>query len=283
MQNDLFWYNEKDDGNFMSPSFEGPDFFGCPSEDKFIMTSDLAKQWENPVLDSNDNSKDLQSEICIEYLDKTCHCSIVPINDENDVPRMDYDHFDERNRLEAGLEVGHPPGSCVHDDCSIPFSDCSMEAKGFFGESRGKDDYLSMSQTVSDNFDVMKVVGDIIESDTDSPQHKGMNKSVYYGAKKGSTNYWVGGLNGSTGLSVKVPDKDFMFNKNSKYEVANCDINRAINEPEAAENSEGVVNEILAYTTREDEYEVFDLRIVHRKNRFVSHSLLAQKFWSHSH
>ncbi|GMN41292.1 hypothetical protein TIFTF001_010508 [Ficus carica] len=267
MQNDLFWYNEKDDGNFMSPSFEGPDFFGCPSEDKFIMTSDLDKQWENPVLDSNDNSKDLQSEICIEYLDKTCHCSIVPINDENDVPRMDYDHFDERNRLEAGLEVGHPPGGCVHDDCSIPFCDCSMEAKGFFGENRGKDDYLSMNQTVSDNFDVMKVVGDIIESDTDSAQHKGTNKSVYYGAKKGLTNYWVGGLNVSTGLSVKVPDKCFMFNKNSKYEVENCDMNRAINEPEAAENSEGVVNEILAYTTCEDEYEVFDLRIVHRKNR----------------
>lgn len=276
MQNDLFWYNEKDDGNFMSPSFEGPDFFGCPSEDKFIMTSDLDKQWENPVLDSNDNSKDLQSEICIEYLDKTCHCSIVPINDENDVPRMDYDHFDERNRLEAGLEVGHPPGGCVHDDCSIPFCDCSIKAKGFFGENRGKDDHLSMNQTVSDNFDVMKVVGDIIESDTDSAQHKGTNKSVYYGAKKGSTNHWVGGLNGSTGLSVKVPDKGFMFNKNSKYEVENCDMNRAINEPEAAENSEGVVNEILAYTTCEDEYEVFDLRIVHRKNRFVSHSLLAE-------
>lgn len=258
MQNDLFWYNEKDDGDFMTPSFEGPDYFGCPSEDKFIMTSDLDKQWENPGLGLNYNSKDIVSEISIDYLDKTCHFSIGPVHNESDVPRTDY---------EAGLEGDHP-GSCVHYDCSIPFCDCSAEANGFYGENHGKDSNLSMKQSVLGDVDV-KVVGDSTESDTESARHMGIDESTYCAAKKGSVHFWDEWLNGSTGLCVKVPEKDFMVNKISKYKVENCVTNKETDELKAAENFEGIANdEILAYTTHEDEYEVFDLRIIHRKNRF---------------
>ncbi|KAM1348704.1 hypothetical protein ACFX2F_002852 [Malus domestica] len=34
MQNDLFWHDEKDDGDFMTPCLERSDLFTCPIEDK---------------------------------------------------------------------------------------------------------------------------------------------------------------------------------------------------------------------------------------------------------
>ncbi|KAM1106001.1 hypothetical protein ACFX2B_002887 [Malus domestica] len=34
MQNDLFWHDEKDDGDFMTPCLERSDLFSCPIEDK---------------------------------------------------------------------------------------------------------------------------------------------------------------------------------------------------------------------------------------------------------
>ena len=48
VQNEQYWYNEKDDDDFMTPNFEGLDFFSSPT-DKFIMTSsEMDNQQENP-------------------------------------------------------------------------------------------------------------------------------------------------------------------------------------------------------------------------------------------
>lgn len=62
-------------------------------------------------------------------------------------------------------------------------------------------------------------------------------------------------------------------NDNNEYEFINDDVmGGEIHEPEVAVNEEsGVISdELQMYATKEDEYEIFDLRIIHRKNRFVS-------------
>ncbi|PON86597.1 Serine/threonine protein kinase [Trema orientale] len=260
MQNDLFWYNEKDDGDFLSPSFEGPEFFGCPSEDKFIMTSDLDKHWENQS-ELNKDSKEFQSDVSIDYLDKACHFSVAPAKNESEVPLIDYYHFDNSKQIEAGVEGDH--GGCLHFDCSEPFCNCATEGRG----NPEKEEYLSKKQTAVENSDV-KLVEDIAQPDTDHAQRKGIDNSIDHTAQMDSTYYRAEDFDGSSDLHVKLAKKDFLSNGTNKYKLGNYDMNEEANELEAAANSEDIAaDEILMCNTNEDEYEVFDLRIIHRKNR----------------
>lgn len=52
MQNDLLWYRENDEDYVMPPLFDGRDFDGDPSEDKFVMSV----QTDEPVEDERKHS-----------------------------------------------------------------------------------------------------------------------------------------------------------------------------------------------------------------------------------
>lgn len=41
------WYDDKDDGSYMIFNFGGLDFFGCLSEDKFVMISGVGNLLRN--------------------------------------------------------------------------------------------------------------------------------------------------------------------------------------------------------------------------------------------
>ncbi|KAF3433433.1 hypothetical protein FNV43_RR24535 [Rhamnella rubrinervis] len=265
MQNDLFWYDEKDDGSFMTPSFRGPDFLGCPSEDKFIMSSETDKQCENP-LDLNHKSEEFHPEIEVDYLDKTCLFDVAPVVHESEIPLIDYYQFDTKNKYEAGLEIDIAVHS--HYGCSAPFSDCCTGAGEFYGENPANYNHMRMKENHSNDF-LGKLVEDIPHTDIDFIPHKSTNKSFNNSANRGSTDDWVEGSKGSSDQQFKVADKDFLLNGIYNYDVDNGEkVNEEINAPEAAANGDCVsADEILMYDTREDEYEVFDLRIIHRKNR----------------
>ncbi|KAK4579529.1 hypothetical protein RGQ29_029268 [Quercus rubra] len=183
LQNDLFWYDEKDNGDFMTPSYEGPDFFGCPSEDKFVMTSENKKQ----------------------------------------------------------------------------------RAGGFYGGNPA--DYRNLSSKETDLNDIqLEFVGDIPADCDSAAQHK-INKTTY-SVKRGSTNDWVEDCKGSPDFHIKVAEKDFVPNGIESYEFEDSGkVNVEPQEPDAAAEAEDVTDELLMYNTNDDEYEVFDLRIIHRKNR----------------
>ncbi|KAM6582456.1 hypothetical protein CsatB_009458 [Cannabis sativa] len=258
MQNDLFWYNEKDDGNFMTPSFEGPDFFGCPSEDKFIMTSDMDRQWENP-LDLNNHSKEFLSDISL------CHSSIATTKNESEEVLIDCYHLNESKKHEAGIEGD--TNVCENHDCDVPFCNRDIKGREFYGEIPTKNVYLSTEQAAEDSFDV-KVFENITQPDIDYARCKATEMSIDYAAKMESTNFLAEDFDGDPDLHVKVANKDFMFNGINKYEVGNFEMDEEDNELKAATSCEDVAaDEILMCNTNEDEYEVFDLRIIHRKNR----------------
>ncbi|XP_024927641.3 uncharacterized protein LOC107413850 [Ziziphus jujuba] len=247
MQNDLFWYDEKDDGNFMTPSFKGPDFLGCPSEDKFIMSTETDNQCDN-LLDLKHKSEKFRSELDIDYLDKTCLFNVAPVVDESKVPLMDYYQVDKKNMLEKDFEGDAL--ICSHYGCSASFSNCCTGGGEFCSENPETFNYL-IKETDSNDF-LGKLVHDIPYTDP----HKSINKGSNYSAK------------GSSDQNVKVTERDFILNGIFDYDVGNDEINKELNEQEAAENGVNIpADEILMYGTREDEYEVFDLRIIHRKNR----------------
>ncbi|KAF5467439.1 hypothetical protein F2P56_017264 [Juglans regia] len=244
MQNDLFWYDEKDDGDFMTPSFDGPDFFGCPSEDKFVMMSENEKQHGNPL-----------EEKCLFYID--------PLNDENEVHMVDYDNFDRK----------YDPGGCIQEqtkgittyDCLAPIHTYSVGAGGFYGDNLANNSYMSSKETDL-NGSQLKVVGDIPTDCGAATQDK--IRKTRYSAKRGCSNDWVEGFKDSHHFNVKVAEKDFIPNGIDSYEFGDGGkVNSEPSKPEAAAEGEDFIDDLLMYDTHDDEYEVFDLRIIHRKNR----------------
>ncbi|XP_059457920.1 uncharacterized protein LOC132187584 [Corylus avellana] len=244
MQNDLFWYDEKDDSDFMTPCFEGPDFFACPSEDKFVTTSENEKQHENS-------------------LDKKCLFYLAPLNDENEVHVVDYYHFGRNYKLGGGIQ-GETKGVAAYG-CSDPFCKCGAEAGGFYDGTPVEHNYPSSKET--DLNDCQLKVAEDIPTDCDSAAQHNKNKTNYC-AKGGSPKDWVGGFKGSPDLHVKVAEKDFIPNGIDSFEFEEGGKGNAEpHESDAPAEGEDVTDELLMYNTHDDEYELFDLKIIHRKNR----------------
>ncbi|KAJ6690163.1 hypothetical protein OIU85_006443 [Salix viminalis] len=247
MQNDSSWYDEKEEGHFLTPCFNGPDYFGCPSEDKFVMTSETWKQFENS-LGLYDKSEG-EAEGSISYLDKQCLYNVTSVNNKNEVQSMNYQHdFGKRNQLEGDIDGD---GSSAHN-CKF-----FTETGGIYGKNSV--DCIYTSSKGPDLGDFQLKVG---ESRTDYdtvPVHKENKNANYYGIK-GSKSDCIEGFKSTSGIVENGVDD---------FEVeGGGEVNGEAHELAAAIGGEDVnANELLMSYNQEDEYEVFNLRVIHRKNR----------------
>ncbi|XP_038992127.1 muscle M-line assembly protein unc-89-like [Hibiscus syriacus] len=94
MQSDLFWHDDEKEDLFLTPCFAGSDLYGCPSQDKFVTTSEIELQCDNTLI-SYDKSDGFQTEDGIDYLDKPCLFNMAGINGENELKvagDIDVDH-----------------------------------------------------------------------------------------------------------------------------------------------------------------------------------------------
>lgn len=247
MQNDSYWYDEKEEGHFMTPSFNGPDYFGCPSEDKFVMTSETGKQFENSLGLYDKSEGEIEGNI--DYLDKQCLYNVTSVNNKNEAQSMNYHHdFDKKNQLEGDIDRD---GSSAHN-CKF-----FTETGGIYGKNSV--DCIYTSSKGPDLGDFQLKVG---ESPTDYdtvPVHMENKNANYYGIK-GSKSDWIEGFKSTSGIVENGIDD---------FEVGDGGgVNGEAHELAAATGGEDVnANELLMYYNQEDEYEVFNLRVIHRKNR----------------
>lgn len=247
MQNDSYWYDEKEEGHFMTPSFNGPDYFGCPSEDKFVMTSETGKQFENSLGLYDKSEGEIEGNI--DYLDKQCLYNVTSVNNKNEAQSMNYHHdFDKKNQLEGDIDRD---GSSAHN-CKF-----FTETGGIYGKNSV--DCIYSSSKGPDLGDFQLKVG---ESPTDYdtvPVHMENKNANYYGIK-GSKSDWIEGFKSTSGIVENGIDD---------FEVGDGGgVNAEAHELAAATGGEDVnANELLMYYNQEDEYEVFNLRVIHRKNR----------------
>ncbi|GAV64902.1 Pkinase domain-containing protein [Cephalotus follicularis] len=250
MQNDLYWYDDKDGGYFMTPSFKGSDFFGCPSEDKFITTSVTDKQFQNP-LNLHDKSDGFLTETSIDYLDKPCLLNVASVDDENVVRVMDYYHFDK----------DYPPGGSTQDFCK-----CCGRAEGYNEDDVVDYNHRTFVETDSNNFH-LKGVGEI-PTDFGLVSEQTTGKDSSYSGKRDSRKDWLEEYKCNSDLHAQVKVKGFMENGIDNYELEAVEV---VEEPlvskATADEVGNAVDELLMYNNLEDEYEVFNLRIIHRKNR----------------
>ncbi|XVE52491.1 hypothetical protein DITRI_Ditri02bG0126300 [Diplodiscus trichospermus] len=254
MQTDLYWYDEKDE-DYLTPCFAGSDFYGCPSRDKFVTISETEKQHDNAVSSQN-KSEEFQTEAGIDYLDKPCLFNMACINGENEVQVMDYYHFDTCNGLQG--DIDRDLKSCNYG-CSLPLC-TSCEGPRVYDENPVNFSYVSSKETDLDDLQ-LKAAGDI-----NVDYNRTSNKNLY--SAKRSSNDWINGFKGDSDLVHKIAEKDLLPNTIDGYGVEEDDEeNGELSEPQAAANEEGGATDELLMYSNEDEYEVFDLRIVHRKNR----------------
>lgn len=227
MQNDLSWYEEKDEDYPMPPIFNSSDSFGDPSEDKFVMTTEKQR---DDLMVLNHISEGFQSVEGTNYLDKPWpFTSIDDVKDEVHV--RDYYNLDESVPLKGGVD---------------------LTVNSLTNFNRAESDEPSKCLSTLD--------------------HK-TNKNWSSPNKRNSIYDSVGHFKNTSGLNTKVVEKDFYPSGNDGYEAGNDRDEAAADEEDSTRS-----DELLTYVTNEDEYEVFSLRIIHRKNRFVIRACLPAKF-----
>ncbi|XP_074287209.1 uncharacterized protein LOC141612352 [Silene latifolia] len=205
MQTDL-WYDDKDDGPYMTPSFGGLDPFGCPTEDKFVMTSETGTLSKNPFSFNRLSEGSEGSDSRFEYPFQSHDIRIENI-DNGQV--KDYYHLDDELNPQVGIrwELDRAGYSDVEDI-----------------DSKLKEFSLK-----------------------DSVQEPDGSRNIYEAEKQ---------------ELLVVNRYDFGPGDCKELVTSSEEPNAAVNEPEGT-----APEEIPYWEANEDEYEVFDLRIIHRKNR----------------
>lgn len=233
MQNDLWWYNEKDEDYPLPPHFGRSDSFTCPSEDKFVMTLETGKQIDSQ-LDFSNISEGFHT---VENLDKPWPFTVSSTDDVHGVQCMECDHLNEIVQNERSVENGKE--ECTLYSCSAPNFICCSEA-GIFGTDP-KDRSLGCLKVDDVN-----------------------------NCERSSNNDCAEEFKVTADLHVSVAEKDLLPHEKDDYGGGNeTKVAATSHEPEVdADEEDGVIDDqLLMLDANEDEYEVFDLRIIHRKNR----------------
>lgn len=247
MQTNVHWCDEKDEGCFMTPCFDGSAYFGCSTEDKFVMSFETERQSVNPF--GSDCKSEGFEPTGTNYLDKPCLLNITSMGDLNEVPVTDYYHLDENIHPEGS--VIQESRNCAVYSCSVPPCECCAGTEGFYG--RDPANYSSKESNL-----YVKVVGEI-------PIGRDSKGEIN---EKSSANDLIGEFNSISNLYIESTGKDFQPNENDSHEDEHGEVIGESHQPEATVNEEeGVIADELPIFQTQEEYEVFDLKIIHRKNR----------------
>ncbi|XP_073283147.1 uncharacterized protein [Primulina huaijiensis] len=210
MQNDLFWYKEKDEDYDMPPLFGDGDFEGDPSEDKYIMTVQTGKHIEDKFgynVESGEGAWYLNSR---EYF-------------KNEAKR-DYYQLGELFQLEKSEEKCEE--HCNNYSCSASLcASCSRLRRAYAGSPT----YYGLGNMSTAN----------------SHQSQLQSREEKHEADSQS--------NGN---------EDFEYIEDDVISGESRELQAAVEEEDGAPS-----DELMMCGGKEDDYEIFDLRIIHRKNR----------------
>lgn len=99
-----------------------------------------------------------------------------------------------------------------------------------------------------------------------------------FSIKQNSTYDWVGNTDNTHDFHAVEKNINNRPNNNDDFDFMYDGIMAGeLHEPEVAVNEENdtVADELHLCETKEDDFEIFNLRIIHRKNRFVCKSLVS--------
>ncbi|KAL3521216.1 hypothetical protein ACH5RR_019365 [Cinchona calisaya] len=252
MQNDLYWYKERDEDYAMPPSFGISDFDADPSEDKFIMTVEKGKHRENE-LTLNHIPQGFQSESRNNYYDSQWPIN-SKVNGDNEVFK-DYCDLERNVQLEQNVTKGEE--SCTGYHCSALLCACSGGAEG--NHIKDTADFGLLNVKVADaNGNLYRPC-----------EEASIRCDANYAVKHSSMYNLVGEFKGTDEFQTQIIKEDYHPSRNGDMEPKDDEMGGEICDPDPTADEEvgAHSDELLMYESKEDDYEVFSLRIIHRKNR----------------
>ncbi|KAK6929479.1 Protein kinase domain [Dillenia turbinata] len=186
---------------------------------------------EDKYVMSLETEKPTEDVFRTDYLDKPCLANMMSADDLNKVALTDYDPDCLKPRVNLQAEAS----SFVYG-CSVALCKCCGNAEDFFGHPL---DHGPKG------------------SDLDDFQLKFVEESK-------NSDYFK-----SSDIYCQATEKDVQLSRNNDQDDADDEMPGEIHEPEAAgdDQEDVAADELLPSDTHEEDYEVFDLRIIHRKNR----------------
>ncbi|XP_042491529.1 dual specificity protein kinase CLK1 [Macadamia integrifolia] len=262
---DTHWYSEKDGGCPKNSSFRGPDFFGCPSQDKYVTASEAERQCDR-LFDINYAAEGFHSVTSINCLDKE------RFNDAamaNGVPVVEHYQWNENVQQEHAVEAGFEDRTGCYSSAD-PLCDCCKVEKDYYrGEYEDYNHMKSLKDPELKDLQLKLVPECTFYCDSNSEHQR--NESSSHSIKKGFTENVDMKFCEDTDLHLHDSKTACQPYGDNDYVIG--DGGEMIGEPADASGIAGDDDdcaspiEHLAYDIDKDEYEIFNLRIIHRKNR----------------
>ncbi|KAL0303845.1 UNVERIFIED_CONTAM: hypothetical protein Sradi_6252600 [Sesamum radiatum] len=245
LQNDLSWYKENDEDYAMPPFFGDRDFDGDPSEDKFVMTVRMGEPVEHELKYS------LISEERANILEN--RRALVTREDLKYEPYKDYYELDEKFQLEKCDEKCEE--CCNGYSCSAPLCACCSGAGGIYEGDPAN--YNLENLKVMDLHDYQSgLLGEehTIETNVSNQRSSTSDCNGGFSSTHDSSNF-------KKDCQLKE-DNHVNFMDDEVIADETHDAEAVIDEEDGA-----IPDELMIYDNKEDDYEIFNLRIIHRKNR----------------
>ncbi|KAL0321858.1 UNVERIFIED_CONTAM: DYRK-family kinase pom1 [Sesamum calycinum] len=246
LQNDLCWYKENDEDYAMPPFFGGRDFDGDPSEDKFVMTVRTGAPVEHELKYS------LIAEESTNFLED--RRALASREDLNYEPYKDYYELDAKFQLEKCDKKCEE--YCNGYSCSAPLCACCSSAGRIYEGDPANYNLENLKLTDLHDF----------QSGPLGEEHTTIETNV--SNQRSSPSDCNGGFSSTHDSSnfkkdcQLEEDNDVDFMDDEVIADETHDAEAVIDEEDGA-----IPDERIIYDNKEDNYEIFNLRIIHRKNR----------------
>lgn len=266
--NDLYWYDEKDEDYLKHSAFGGTDFLACPTEDKFVTTSEGEGRYQEAPSGSTFAPEGFHNETISTCLDKSRSLSNAHLDYEDDVKVKTCYHRDNaiqpKQDPEAVLE--HLNYSY---DCSVPVCDCCIKLKQSYGEKSMDHHELYTTKESCLSESKIRHAGNGVSGCDFALDNETEGISSPFTERNLIDNLDEKELRQQSELQLAVADNSSCLSReeykreHGKEGVVEC------HKPVTAGEGEecNTPNELKMYEGHEDEYEVFNLRIIHHKNR----------------
>ncbi|KAH6762770.1 Protein kinase superfamily protein [Perilla frutescens var. hirtella] len=240
MQDDLFWYKEKDEDYVMPPLFDGRDFDGDPSEDKFVMSM----LTEEPIED------EMKYNIVSEGRKRWALASKENLKCE---PYRDYDELGENFQLDKSNKKCEE--HCNDYSCSVPLCACCNGIGAVYAGDPA--DY---------SLENLKIT-DVCNCELVARGERHTLSEIAFSSIGSSANMGIVGSNDTHDFNTVK--KESQLSEHDGYGFIDDEV--IAGEPHEHEDvpdeeAGAIFDEPLTYD-KEDDYEIFNLRIIHRKNR----------------
>lgn len=255
--NSLHWYDDTDESHLMTPCYNGSVPFGVPTEDKFIMTSDSLKKHVSSNVSYYEVERGTISKRENEV--QPLFVELKSVKDGNEIVHMNCNRYDETLHQKDDFLIGNIDASCQLFQGSIRSIEFDQKSPSLCGSSP----WCQIDNTEQADFEELAI--DIC-ADSASLQMQVKSPSP---VRKLSDAFPDDFGTTSEEIQTTQYESDFHESASLEKEIDSQVVEESNDTSHLGQEENTALNELILYDNPDEEYEVFYLNIIHRKNRLV--------------